>query len=319
MNPDIILHVNRVSHWFPSHKEQFTEKSKRILWDVNLDIIRGQFLALCGPSGCGKSTLLYAILGTQVPASGEITLTRSSKPPKLITKPTGDIGIVYQQYSLFEFLTSEENVAFGLSGSKKQRLATAKEMLERVDVTKAIGLYPADLSGGMRQRVAIAQALVMKPKVLLLDEPFGALDEATREDLQGLLLTLYQENMTAKAKGEKPPYTMVIVTHELNEAFYLADRIVGLSQFWAGWSDKDDCKYDFIPVRDGQHCGATVCFDQACPVFGPNDPRNFDCFYDQKQLLRKVVFDGNNTYNIEQYLTYWNDYNSGKAKGIGSS
>jgi NitT/TauT family transport system ATP-binding protein len=130
------------------------------------------------------------------------------------------------------------------------------------------------MSGGMRQRVAIAQSLVLQPSILLLDEPFGALDEATREELQLMLLRLYEENLAARERGQPPPFTILLVTHELNEALYVSDRVLGLSQYHG----------------DGAE-GATIVYDQPAPIFGVTDPRDFARFNDQKDELRRAVFD----------------------------
>lgn len=277
----IVLNIDKLSHWFGN---------KRVLYDVNLNVEQGQFIALVGPSGCGKSTLFRSILGTHPPNSGSVNIGG-----KKVVTPNRNVGIVYQHYSLYDFLTTEKNIAFGLMldqtnlfhrffmpwywwPMRKNHLIESKDWLKRLDLEKAIGHYPSELSGGMRQRVAIAQALVMKPKVILLDEPFGALDESTREDLQRMLLCLYQENAIAKSKGEQPPYTVIMVTHELNEAFYIADRIIGLSQYW---EDENS---------NGLTLGSTICYDKSCPVFAPDDPRDFTRFADQKEELREVVF-----------------------------
>ncbi|CAN0373038.1 unnamed protein product, partial [Ectocarpus sp. 4 AP-2014] len=169
---------------------------KKVLNNVNLRVEAGQVIGLVGPSGCGKSTLLRAILGTHPPSSGEVLVGGQT-----MTRPSRDVGIVYQHYSLYDFLTARENVAFGPKldqtstpfrlfnyfGWRKlraQHLEQADAMLKKVGLYEARDQYPAQMSGGMRQRVAIAQALIMEPRVLLLDEPFGALDEATREELQ---------------------------------------------------------------------------------------------------------------------------------------
>ena len=235
------LEVRDLSHGFGA---------KRVLADIQLKILRGQFLSLVGPSGCGKSTLLNSIVGTQDPERGEIRIFRTAAVDGTVVRGPGrDRGIVYQHYSLFPFLTARENVAVGpildetspgyrvlcyplWRRRKKEYLKEAGEFLERVKLADAMNLYPHQMSGGMRQRVALAQALIMKPEIILLDEPFGALDEATREELQRMLLGLYQENQEAKQRGQRPPYTLVIVTHELNEAIYVGDRVVGLSQYW---------------------------------------------------------------------------------------
>ncbi|PYI82460.1 MAG: hypothetical protein DME26_17560 [Verrucomicrobia bacterium] len=237
---NLALHCQNVSHWFGP---------KRVLYEVEVQVPRGQFLSLVGPSGCGKSTLLRAILGTHRPHQGTILVWQPGNPDGVaVREPGPDRGIVYQQYSLYPFLTALQNVAVGLMLDqtsfpfrifqwpkwrrlRKRHLAEAEAMLARVKLADALDLYPHEMSGGMRQRVALAQALIMKPEIILLDEPFGALDEATREDLQKLLLKLHDENVaTARGGPAAPAYTLIIVTHELNEALLVGDRVVGLSQ-----------------------------------------------------------------------------------------
>ena len=288
-SPKLSLDCQSVSHWFGT---------KKVLHDINLSVERGQFVSLVGPSGCGKSTLLRAIVGTHLPRKGEI-LTLSQDPADTGTKvggPGRDRGIVYQHYSLFPFLTALENVALGLKldetsigfrtfrwGAwrklRKKHLKQAADFLDRVKLGDAIHQYPHEMSGGMRQRVAIAQALVMKPEIILLDEPFGALDEATREELQKALLLLYAENQEAKKAGKAPPYTLIIVTHELNEAIYVGDRLIGLSQYW-DWKTEDHTEFP----------GASIVYDQTSPVFEPHDIREFEVFEDQRNALRNEVF-----------------------------
>ena len=285
------LDVKSVSHWFGSNK---------VLNDVNLQIGHGQIVSIVGPSGCGKSTLLRAILGTHPPKRGEIWTNE-----KRVKVPNRDVGIVYQHYSLYDFLTAQENVAFGLMldetslpwralvpwkwwPQRKKHMQAASDYLDKVHLSHAKKLYPHEMSGGMRQRVAIAQALIMQPAILLLDEPFGALDEATREELQLMLLELYQENMTAKKEGGQPPFTILIVTHELNEALYVADRIVGLSQYHS----------------DGKN-GATIVYDKQAPVFHPSDERDFQAFHRQKDELRQAVFSPENLQHHADYVSYW--------------
>lgn len=273
---DYALEIQEVGHSYGTHQ---------VLKHVNLKVKHGQFVGLVGGSGCGKSTLFRAILGTHPPTEGIITAEGNP-----VTKPTRDVGIVYQHYSLYDFLTAKENVAFGplldqtnlpyrtfrpFAWKKlyKQMLEESEQLLAEFGLENAANNYPSGLSGGMKQRVAIAQAIIMHPKVLLLDEPFGALDEITRQDLQVMLLTLYQKNLEAKKEGKVPPYTVILVTHELNEAFYIADRVVGLSQHHGN---------DFK--------GATVTYDKPVPIFAPDAPRNFGIFFDQKEELKKVVF-----------------------------
>jgi NitT/TauT family transport system ATP-binding protein len=135
----------------------------------------------------------------------------------------------------------------------------------------------------------------------LLDEPFGALDEATREELQVMLLQLYQENLQAMKIGQPPPHTILIVTHELTEAIYVADRVVGLSQYYQGGGDQ----------------GATIVYDKPAPVFLPGDPRKFDGFLEQKEELRRVVFDPNYLVDYREYVTFW-DQHQEAAAGAGA-
>lgn len=301
------LSVQGVHHWFGDNK---------VLHDVNLDIAAGQVVSLVGPSGCGKSTLLKAILGTHPAKAGDIYAG-----DRKIIQPSRDIGIVYQHYSLYDFLTAQENVAFGLMldetttfertfmpwsslPKRKRHLELAAEMLEKVNLSNSMDKYPTELSGGMRQRVAIAQALVMKPRVLLLDEPFGALDESTREELQLILLSFYQENIEAKAKGEVPPYTILIVTHELTEAIYVADRVVGLSQYHE--NNKCDEKGNF-----DKKVGATIVYDQPAPIFHPNDPKEYEMFEDQRTELRKSVFDEKTLQCHLEYVQFWDKQQAG--------
>ena len=277
--------------------------TKQVLNHVNLQIGPGQVVALVGPSGCGKSTLLRAILGTHPPRSGQILA--NGHP---VLRPGRDVGIVYQDYSLYDFLNARDNVAFGLmldQTNLTQRFFRpfawrdlrnvhrdqATELLHKVKLSQAALQFPSEMSGGMQQRVAIAQALIMRPKILLLDEPFGALDEATREELQLMLLHLYEENLQAKARDEAPPYTILIVTHELNEALYVSDRVIGLSQFHS----------------DGQG-GATIVYDRPSPVFRPGDFRNFEQFERQKEELRRVVFDPKNLQKHGEYITFWDEH-----------
>jgi NitT/TauT family transport system ATP-binding protein len=291
--PDIVLRCKDVSHWFGP---------KRVLNHVNLQIAAGQIVAVVGPSGCGKSTLLRAILGTHPPKQGQILA--NGQP---VTRPGRDVGIVYQDYSLYEFLTSQDNVAFGPMLDKtslafrffrpiawrrlrKDQRSQASKFLHKVDLAEAAHLYPSEMSGGMRQRVAIAQALIMQPKILLLDEPFGALDEATREELQLMLLHLSKENVDATQRGAAPPYTILIVTHELNEAIYVADRVLGLSQYH----------------EDGRN-GATIVYDKTAPIFRPGDPRNFEHFETQKNELRRSVFNPDNVRHHADLVTYWQE------------
>ncbi len=184
------------------------------LEDIDLDIQPGQFTCLLGPSGCGKSTLLNAVAGFSPPTAGSITV--DGKP---VTGPGPERGMVFQEYALFPWMTVENNIGFGLEikGVPKARIAgTVEKLLHMLSLLEFRARYPKDLSGGMRQRVAIARVLALDSPVMLMDEPFGALDALTRRNLQDELLRIWSE--TRK--------TILFVTHSIEEALYLADRIV---------------------------------------------------------------------------------------------
>lgn len=205
---EVVIKFENVSHGY---------SERTILNGLDFKIEQGEFLTIVGPSGGGKSTLIKLLLGEEKPNQGKIKFFG-----KEITKPTKDFGIVYQKYSAFPNLTVLENVAFGLNLIKddgKQKIKNAKEYLERVGLLEAADKFPFQLSGGMEQRVAIAQALIMEPKILLLDEPFSALDPWTREQLQIFLMELHQKEKT----------TVIFVTHDLEEAVYLSTRVLVLS------------------------------------------------------------------------------------------
>ncbi len=194
-----------------------------ILERVNFKVEKGEFVTLVGTSGCGKSTLLNMLLGTSTPTKGKLLLDGETIPDQ----PNADRGIVFQHYSVFPHMTVLENVvaarAFqkkGLTGylfgsAKSKAVEEAKSMLEQVGLTHVINKYPHDLSGGMRQRLAIAQTLLANPRVLLLDEPFGALDPGIRAEMQELVLSLWKEHHL----------TVFMVTHDLKEGFYLGTRL----------------------------------------------------------------------------------------------
>ncbi|SMO48471.1 ABC transporter ATP-binding protein [Halorubrum cibi] len=188
----------------------------RALDDVSFSVQEGEFVCLVGPSGCGKTTLFRVIAGLADATDGEVRLGGTP-----VTGPTTDMGVVFQEYHLFPWLTVEENVGFGLersdpSGGAAERAARVDEMLDLVGLTEFRDSYPKSLSGGMKQRVAIARALAVDPHLLLMDEPFGAVDAQTREMLQRELLDVWAS--TGK--------TVLFVTHDVAEAVTLADRIV---------------------------------------------------------------------------------------------
>jgi NitT/TauT family transport system ATP-binding protein len=181
--------------------------------DFSLDIAAGEFLALVGPSGCGKSTLLDLVAGLTTPTSGELTL--GGRP---IAGPGLDRGVVFQQYALFPWRTARANVEFGLEVKgvpRRRRVQRAREVLALVGLSGFADRYPHELSGGMRQRVAIARSLAYEPEVLLMDEPYAALDAQTREALQEDLLSIWRRTGT----------TILFITHAIDEAVYLGQRV----------------------------------------------------------------------------------------------
>ena len=211
-NKEVKVKISNVSKIYKG-----TSKDVHALYNVNLDIYKNEFVCVIGSSGCGKSTLLNILAGLDTPNSGTIEI--DGKP----IEGTGvDRGVVFQQYALFPWLTVAKNVAFGLELQKKSKA----EINEIVDhYLKAVGLidfknsYPKELSGGMKQRVAIARAYAVNPNILLMDEPFGALDAQTRAQLQTELLNTWD--------NEKK--TCFFITHDVDEAVFLAQRVVIMS------------------------------------------------------------------------------------------
>lgn len=195
-----------------------------VLEHLNLSIQEGEFCALVGASGCGKLTFLRMLLGQESPTRGHILL--DGQP--LCAEPDPSRGVVFQRYSVFPHLSVLDNVVIGMElphsrllgrlfGADKRRLReTAAAMLNRVGLGHALDKYPSQLSGGMQQRLAIAQALIVKPRILLLDEPFGALDPGIRKDMHVLLTELWKEHKL----------TVFMVTHDLSEGFTLASRVL---------------------------------------------------------------------------------------------
>lgn len=190
------------------------------LEDVSFSIEAGEFVSIIGSSGCGKSTLLSILEGINIPTKGEIRI--DGKP---INGTGTDRGVVFQHYSLFPWMTARKNIAFGIKQvkkdlSKSERLDIADKFLDKVGLEEFKDKYPSQLSGGMQQRVAIARALAMDTDILLMDEPFGAIDAKNRTILQELLLKLWEGDGTQEKK------TVVFVTHDIDEAILLSDRII---------------------------------------------------------------------------------------------
>ena len=206
------------------------------LQGIDLEIPRGQFVCLLGPSGCGKSTLLNAVAGFALPTAGTITADG-----QLVTAPAPERGMVFQEYALFPWMTVEDNIAFGLEikgQSAEQIRATVGKLLAMLSLTDFRQRYPKDLSGGMRQRVAIARVLALDSPIMLMDEPFGALDALTRRNLQDELLRIWSELRK----------TIIFVTHSIEEAIYLADRIVVMT--YRPGTIKRDILVDLPRLRD---------------------------------------------------------------------
>ena len=198
-----------------SLKKKFQDREGEIvaLGNISFSVHQREFICVIGPSGCGKSTLIRIIAGLEKQTSGSILL--DSKP---IDSPSSDRGMVFQNYTLFPWLTIKKNIMFGLIMSKTDRQEAntkAMDWLELVGLSEFSDLYPHQLSGGMKQRVAIARALATRPRILLMDEPFGALDAQTRAQMQSYLLQIW----------ESIDITIIFITHDLEEAIYLADRI----------------------------------------------------------------------------------------------
>lgn len=185
-----------------------------VLQDIDFSIAKNEFISIVGRSGCGKSTMLNLIMGLLPPTSGQILI--DDKP---VTGPGTDRGMVFQQGGLFPWLSAIKNIEFGPKNAgmaKDERRALAMSLIELVHLEGSEDKYPRELSGGMQQRVAIARALALNPDILLMDEPFGALDQLTRESMQRELLRIWETRKT----------TVVFVTHGIMEAIYLSDRVL---------------------------------------------------------------------------------------------
>ncbi|WOB41855.1 ATP-binding cassette domain-containing protein [Thermoleptolyngbya oregonensis NK1-22] len=206
-----LLSLENISKVYPTPSGPYT-----VLEDVNLSIQAGEFICVIGHSGCGKSTLLNMVSGFSTPTTGSVLL--KGVP---IVKPGPDRMVVFQNYSLLPWLTAFENVYLAVDAvypekPEAQKRAIARDHLALVGLSDAMDKKPPQLSGGMKQRVAIARALATRPEVLILDEPFGALDAITKEELQEELLTIWNEHRC----------TVLMITHDIDEALFLADRLV---------------------------------------------------------------------------------------------
>jgi NitT/TauT family transport system ATP-binding protein len=208
----VVLEIDRLGKSFDSAKGKVTA-----LQDVSFEVHRKEFVSVIGPSGCGKSTLIRLLAGLDQPTRGAVRLDG-----KVVDGPGKDRGMVFQGYTLFPWLTVKDNVTFGprMSGlSAREADHKALEWLDVIGLRRFADHYPDQLSGGMKQRVAIARALANEPRILLMDEPFGALDAQTRAGMQAHLMRVW----------DSVDLTILFITHDLDEAVYLSDRIVVLA------------------------------------------------------------------------------------------
>ncbi|MEL7354153.1 MAG: ABC transporter ATP-binding protein [Cyanobacteria bacterium P01_A01_bin.116] len=197
-------------------------RKRLVLENLNLGIHRGEFLTLLGPSGCGKSTIMNLIAGFYKPLAGRVTHGGA-----LVKGPSASRGVVFQGNALFDWMTVEQNVAFGFrfrALPKREKQQRVKTIIELVGLRGSERKYPYQLSGGMRQRVAVARSMVVQPEILLMDEPFAAVDVQTREGLQEELLKLHEQVAGA----------ILFVTHSIEEAVFLSDRIIILDRNLGG-------------------------------------------------------------------------------------
>lgn len=229
-----------------------------VLKDINLEVQEGEFIAIVGHSGCGKSTLLKIIAGLEKNDTGLVTVDE-----KEVNGPGMDRGMIFQEHRLFPWMSIEKNVQLGLKGvSKEEKTKLSDQYLELVKLSEFKKAYPSQLSGGMSQRAAIARSLVSQPEVLLLDEPFGALDALTKIELQEELLKI----------RERFHNTMLMVTHDIEEAVYLADRIVVMSA-------RPGRIKDVIKVELGTYR------DRGGSDFAHYKKKIFDYFFEEKTVV----------------------------------
>lgn len=262
-----------------------------VLEDIDLSVAAHEFCTMVGPSGHGKSTLLRLIIGQELPTEGEIYIEQKKA---MFSNP--DRGVVYQQYSLFRHLSVMDNILLGIKlrygfshwrKKKKEYLSEVRHYLKKVHLEKHERKYPHELSGGMRQRVAILQALIIKPKILLMDEPFGALDPGTREDMQLYLLELWKETQM----------TIIFITHDLEEAVFLGKRLLTVSQFYL--DDRKDI--------DSLKKGSRIVTDLDLAEYMKQDISATDVKYSKvfRELIKQIRLEGFSP----EYLQHVKDFN----------
>ena len=276
-NTSVILTMENVYKSYPVRGGE----DKLVLNNINLSVSRGSFISVVGPTGCGKSTMFRLLLGEEGPTRGLVTVNGCR-----VTKPDRNRGVVFQKYSLFPHLNVIENISYGLEleeftiagrylnpikykTKKKEYREQARSYLESVGLAESANKFPTELSGGMRQRVAIAQALIMNPEILFMDEPFGALDEGTRLDMQLFLLQLW----------DKTNMTLFFVTHDLEEAIFMGTRVIVLSQYYSS--------------IDGPSKGSKIIVDKSIPGKSPRSPES-RYTPEFNQLLEQIRKDGLN-------------------------
>lgn len=237
--PRPTIEARRVAKLYPKPGSKSVKDATAVLQGFSLQIQTGEFVSLLGPSGCGKSTFLNILAGLDT-YNGGVVLVDGKRVEGVNKK----IGVVFQGYALFPWLTAQKNVEAGLKirgVPKQERRERAATVLQKVGLEAAANRYPHQLSGGMRQRVAIARVLAYDPEVLVFDEPFAALDAQTREFLQGELLRIWESGETKK--------TILFVTHSIDEAIFLSDRIAVMTR--APGSVKELIEVDLPRPRDG--------------------------------------------------------------------
>lgn len=256
---NIGLNIDHISRTFEIDGENL-----KVLDDINLDVKPGEFISIVGTSGCGKSTLLKLIVGLDKSTNGKIHVGE-----RFVSRPSVDCGMVFQEARLYPWLTVEKNIEFGIS-KKMAKEEKEKRIAEHIDLVGLTGFekaYPTQLSGGMQQRASIARALIGNPKVLLLDEPFGALDAFTRINMQNEVLRIWEHEKR----------TMILVTHDIDEAIFLSDRIVILSE-------RPGRVKEIIPVN----------------LSRPRDRSNNQFLEIRKKIM--ISFLGNSELDIEYYI-----------------